>query len=819
MRRYLFAAIAFCSCRGTDSIKESGTVETGDSPVDTQVEWADADGDGHTEDVDCDDADAAIHPEAEEVCDGLDNDCDGLADDEDEGVTGTWIWFPDVDGDGFGNAAGRLEACVAPAGYVADGTDCDDLNAAYNPWADESDCTDPEDYNCDGSVGFADVDGDGFAACQDCDDSTATSSPLGIEVCDGADNDCDGTADEDDAVDALTWYADGDADGYGDAAVSVSACLAPSAHVADDTDCDDTDSAVNEAATEICDSVDNDCDGWVDDTDPDLFGATTWYGDSDGDGYGGQQYEQAACSQPAGFVASSDDCDDLNAATYPGASEVCDLADNDCDADIDEGVENTWYEDSDADGYGNGSVSTAACTAPSGYVANALDCDDFSTATNPASYEVCDSVDNDCDGSIDEDAINASTWYQDNDADGYGSLAGTTISCDWLTGYADNPTDCDDLDAGVNPGATELCDTVDNDCDGSVDEGVTISFYEDTDSDGYGNPGSAADGCTAPGGYVSDATDCDDTEPNSFPGNPETCDGIDNDCANGVDEGVTTTFYEDADNDGYGNVTSTTDACTPPSGFVSDNSDCNDTDILIYPGASETCDGIDRDCDGILVSAGGQSQACAVTSCKAINDEGLSTGDGSYWLDPEGTGALELHCDMTSDGGGWTYVARGSNGSTQVNGAYGSVSLDPTSTGRWHLSANMIRGLVGNTTPYETYVTMGQNGDAHTPEIGEFRVRKETQAMTFESHMFEYSGWNGSTWVFRSSSGNSTDRGPSWEPDAANYCCHQDAISNWSNCRLAPLSAEGQWSNTNTNQHLRCASGSNVHDGLILFVR
>jgi hypothetical protein len=545
MRHYLIAAIAFCSCRGTDSIKETGTVETGDSPVDTQVEWADADGDGHTEDVDCDDADAAIHPEAEEVCDGLDNDCDGLADDEDEGVTGTTTWYPDVDGDGFGNTAGGLEACAAPAGHVADGTDCDDLNAAYHPGADESDCTDPADYNCDGSVGFADVDGDGFAACEDCDDSTATSSPLGIEVCDGADNDCDGTVDEDDAVDALTWYADVDGDGYGDAAVSVDACSAPSAHVADDTDCDDTDSGVNEAATEICDTIDNDCDGWVDDTDPDLSGATTWYGDSDGDGYGGQQYEQAACSQPAGFVASSDDCDDLNAATYPGASEVCDLADNDCDSDIDEGVESTWYEDNDADGYGNGSVSTAACTAPSGYVANALDCDDFSTATNPASYEVCDSVDNDCDGSVDEDAINGSTWYVDADGDGYGSLVGSVVACDQPTGYSANASDCDDGVFAVNPGAAEVCDSLDNDCDGDTDEGVLTPYWVDADGDGYGDAANSVEACSQPTGYANNGDDCLDSNP-SVPGSAETCDGLDNDCNGTVDDGCVPTSCKNA---------------------------------------------------------------------------------------------------------------------------------------------------------------------------------------------------------------------------------------------------------------------------------
>jgi len=445
-------------------------VETGDSSVDTQVEAVDADGDGFDSTLDCDDADASIHPDAAETCDGVDNDCDGLVDDADVDVDDPQPWYADLDGDGYGNAASSTLACEAPAGSVADNSDCDDLNPAFHPGAEESDCTDPADYNCDGSVGFADEDADGFAACEECDDAAASVSPLGTEVCDGVDNDCDGATDEEDAVDAATWYADSDADGYGDAALSEEACSAPTGHVADDTDCDDTSADLHPGATETCDGIDNDCDGWADDADPDVSGTSIWYADADGDGHGGSQFQVQACSAPAGYVASSDDCDDLNGSSYPGASEICDGADNDCDLAIDEGVFLTWYEDGDNDGYGNGAVSSEACEVPSGYVANALDCDDFSAATNPAAYEVCDSADNDCDGSVDEDAINATTWYVDTDADGYGDAASSVDACSQPTGHVDNGDDCLDSNGAV-PGTQEVCDGLDNDCNGTADDG------------------------------------------------------------------------------------------------------------------------------------------------------------------------------------------------------------------------------------------------------------------------------------------------------------------------------------------------------------
>lgn len=128
--------------------------------------------------------------------------------------------------------------------------------------------------------------------------------------------------------------------------------------------------------------------------------------------------------------------------------------------------------------------------------------------------------------------------------------------------------DCNDEDLSVNPAAQESCNTIDDDCDGQVDEGVTTSFYPDTDGDGYGQAGSPpTSACTAPAGFVTDQTDCDDTDASISPLATETCDGSDNDCNTQVDEAGGTAFYPDTDGDGYGQAGSSPElSCTPSAG-------------------------------------------------------------------------------------------------------------------------------------------------------------------------------------------------------------------------------------------------------------
>ncbi len=184
-----------------------------------------------------------------------------------------------------------------------------------------------------------DADQDGFFADEDCDDNDDTVYPEAEELCDGLDNDCDEIVD-DNATDALTWYADADADGYGDAADTVQACEAPSGYIEDGTDCDDADALVNPDQIEICNAgVDDDCDGLIDDADEevDLSTGLSWWTDADADGFGAGAASRS-CVIPSGGSGNDLDCDDGNADTFPGATEICDGLDNSCEGAVDEGL-------------------------------------------------------------------------------------------------------------------------------------------------------------------------------------------------------------------------------------------------------------------------------------------------------------------------------------------------------------------------------------------------------------------------------------------------------------------------------------------------
>ena len=221
-----------------------------------------------------------------------------------------------------------------------------------------------------------------------------------------------------------------------------------------------------------------------------------------------------------GFSENNGDCDDTNAQVYSGAEEICDGLDNDCDDLVDEDAGSIFYQDSDGDGFG-GSTTIQSCTQPSGYVVQGGDCNDSDATINPSSVEVCDGIDNNCDGVVDEGLT--STFYQDLDGDGFGSSI-TVQSCTQLSGYVAQDGDCDDSDATINPNASEIEDGIDNDCDGEIDDGF------DVDGDGY----SVSQG------------DCDDNEANVYPGAPEIEDGIDNNCDGIIDE-----FIDPRDNNIY----------------------------------------------------------------------------------------------------------------------------------------------------------------------------------------------------------------------------------------------------------------------------
>jgi large repetitive protein len=608
-----WALITLLGC-GTESKETGGPAEVAALP--------DLDGDGHPEGEDCDDEDPETHPEATELCDGADNDCDG---DIDEGIASDW--FPDLDGDGFGEDDGMVEDCEAPESHVSEGGDCNDEDPETHPNASES--CDGADNDCDGEtdeelelIWYADLDGDGFGngadsavTCLppegyidtegDCDDTTPESYPDAPELCDGLDNDCDGEADE--GV-GFIWYMDQDGDGFGDLASTEEDCEAPSGHAQESGDCDDNDSFVYPEAAELCDYIDNDCDGDTDEDDAE--DALEWFLDSDGDGFGDPAEVYMACYLPDGYVADSTDCDDQRALSSPDASEYCTGHDDDCDGDTDEDdAEDApeWFMDADSDGFGNPEEGHMACYLPDGYVADSTDCDDQRALSSPAATEYCNGIDDDCGGDTDEDdAADALEWYLDSDGDGFGSTA-TAEACYLPDGYVADSTDCDDGRTLVHPAATEFCNGIDDDCDGAVDENDSADaavWFADDDGDGFGDLLSPYSACYSPVGHVADSTDCDDSRYLSSPSALEYCNSHDDDCDGTVDEEDSidsAEWWADGDGDGFGTSGTPAAACSQPAGYVSGDGeaeDCNDEDEEIGPDAAEICDGLDNDCDG-----------------------------------------------------------------------------------------------------------------------------------------------------------------------------------------------------------------------------
>ncbi len=194
------------------------------------------------------------------------------------------------------------------------------------------------------------------------------------------------------------------------------------------------------------------------DKDTDTAGAAVGE-DADGDGW-----------------SAAEDCDDNDAGLNPGAVEVCDGLDDDCDEAIDEGLGATYYLDSDGDGFGDPAGEILSCTQPAGYTTNSADCDDDNSEIYAGAEELCDDLDGDCDGTVDE-GFEGVVWYRDGDGDGYGVDDDTRESCAAPDGYAAEPGDCDDSEPGVYPGAWEFDDDdqgdgVDNDCDEAIDEGL-----------------------------------------------------------------------------------------------------------------------------------------------------------------------------------------------------------------------------------------------------------------------------------------------------------------------------------------------------------
>lgn len=451
------------ACGGNDCNDNDPAVNT--------IEY-DNDNDGYSNcQGDCNDGNPNSYPGATEICDRIDNDCDGV-------VPNSEL---DLDGDGYSECLG----------------DCNDNNVSVYPRALE--ICDGLDNDCDGTIdpSEADLDGDKFRVCEsDCDDSNPFSFPGARELCDGEDNDCDDRVPENET--------DNDNDGYmicendcndNDANISpgaIEGCdgidsncnglavegefdLDEDGYMVCEGDCNDQNTNINPAATEICDDVDNNCDG---ETNENIEPISTTCGVGD-------------C-----FSTGQKTCIDgvMTDSCLPGfaTEETCDYLDNDCDGETDEEIESI----SISCGIGE-CVSTGQKTCVAG---NMID----SCEPGIPVKEICDGLDNDCDGEIPENEA-------DNDNDGYMICQG----------------DCDDENIDINLDAAEICyDEIDNNCNGEIDEDCQKQIEKeciDNDDDEYG------ENCDL-------GSDCNDKNVNINPGVSEICDNeMDDNCDEKID--------------------------------------------------------------------------------------------------------------------------------------------------------------------------------------------------------------------------------------------------------------------------------------------